>query len=146
MKSSSHLIFVAAAGLATCLALLVGCTKSTVEAVPRNSNAKPVFGNKLLAEEEKKSGDINFDFVHADHFACLSLNIDQIVSHDEFKDISWDSMEKQLAEVVGPKNAKLESIERVWLMLDRQSVSMMMEGTSDGLFVTVVQYLSLIHI
>ena len=139
MKSSSQII-IAAAGLATCLALLVGCTKSTVEAVPRNSNAKPVFGNKLLAEEEKKSGDINFDFVHADHFACLSLNIKQIVSHDEFKDISWESVEKQMAEVVGPKNAKLESIERVWLMLDRQSVSMMMEGTYDGLFVTVIQY------
>ena len=140
MKPPSQLIIVTAFGLATCLGLLAGCSKSTVHPVPRESNAKPVFGTNADDVGEKASGDINFDFVHADHFACLCFNIPRIVSNQELKDISWNSLEEQLAEVVGAENAKLESIERVWLMLDRQSMSMLMEGTSDGLFVTVIQY------
>ena len=122
------------------LFLLAGCQKSHVEAVPRTSNAKPVFGSALSSEKEKKSGDINFDFVHPDHFACLSFDVPRILARQELEEFSWDAVESQLAESVGKANADLQSIERVWLLLDREGTAAAMEGNTKGLLVTVIEY------
>lgn len=139
MKSSPQLVFVLIVWC-FCLGLILGCGKRSADAVARVSKSKPVFGSETVREAEKKSGDINFDFVHADHFACFGFNVDRIVSYKEFNDVSWEFLESGLAELVGQDNARLERIERVWLLLDRESVSMAMDGDTDGMLVTVIEY------
>ena len=140
MKFVAQLFPVATVCTLVGLFLLAGCQKSYVEAVPRTSNAKPVFGTSRSSEKEKKSGDINFDFVHPDHFACLSFDVPRILARQELEEFSWDAVESQLAESVGKANADLESIERVWLMLDREGTAAAMEGNTEGLLVTVIEY------
>ena len=133
-------LFLVAAVSFACPFLISGCRKDSVDAVPRVSKAKPVFGVADSMGNQKKSGDINFDFVHPDHFACLSFDVQKIISRKELEEFPWDSVEGQLAEVVGKANADLKKIERVWLLLDRESTAAAMEGKTAGLFVTVIQY------
>ena len=136
-----RLFVLVAVGLA-CSFLISGCGKSYVDAVPRSSNAKPVFGSGSSPDKLKKSGDIDFSFVHPDHFAGLSFDVQRIKGRDELKEVPWDSLEEGLAELVGKANSDLDSIERVWLLLDRESVTAAMEAKPGGWYVTVVQYRS----
>ena len=133
-------LFLAAAVVFSCSVLIVGCHKSSVDAISRNSNAKPVFGNSDSRTKQKKSGDINFDFVHPDHFACFGLDVQQIIARKEFEDVRWNSVESQLSDLVGKANSDLGSIERIWLLLDRETTAAAMEGKPGGLFTTVIQY------
>ena len=141
MNFVAKLFIVAVVGFA-CSFLIAGCRKSSVDAVPRISQAKPVFGVADSQDNQKKSGDINFDFVHPDHFACLSIDVQRIIARKELKEFPWDSVEVQLADLVGNANADLNLIERIWLLLDRESAAAAMEGKTEGFFVTVIQYQS----
>ena len=128
MKFNARLLLAGALGWCACLILLVGCQKNTAEAVARNSKSKPVFGTGGSSGGEKKSlkpsssanmpPSRNFSFLHPDHFACLSIDVQRIIARKELKEFPWDSVEVQLADLVGNANADLNLIERIWLLLD----------------------------
>jgi len=141
MNFIARLLLAGALGWCFFLMPIVGCQKSTVEAVPRTPKSKPVFGTVEFANGDSSSVKINFDFVHPDHFACLGCRVQQVVSRSELDDVPWDVLEEHLAGLVGKANADLSLIERVWLLLDRESVFSAMEGNADGgWFVAVIQY------
>ncbi len=142
LMNSKWLSFVAVGFVCALFGLIVGCGKSTVEAVPRDSKSKPVFGTSESPRAAAKSSDINFDFVHPDHFACVCLNVAQIISNKELKELPLDFLEDEIGELAGQANSKLHQIDRIWVLVDRESVSMAMEGKTDGMLVWVIDYMS----
>ena len=89
-----------------------------------------------------KNNDIDFSFLHEDHFACLSINLSQVMSHKELAEVPWDSIQEQLEAMLGPANSRLEAINRIWVLLDRESMQLMMGGQSSNPLVYVIDYKS----
>ncbi len=118
--------------------LTAGCRDDVVNALPRKSTAQPVFGKGVTVEKNSNS-TIDFSFLHQDHFGCLGLNVSQIISHPELASIDWGSLETQMVDWVGADNAKLDRIERIWVLIDRESLGQIMSGGGPQI-TTVIDY------
>lgn len=118
----------------------LGCSNNVAPASARKTTSEPVFGKARAIAAGETGNDLDFGFLHEDHFGCLSVNVAQVMSHDELKEVPWDSLQEQLAKAVGQKNSLLKSIERIWILLDRESVQLMMGGQSANPLVFVVDY------
>jgi hypothetical protein len=96
---------------------------NSVDAVPRTSSNQPVF----IADEPRAavepSNSLDLSFVHEDHFACVSINVENVISNSDLSDVPWDAIESQLAKLIGPDNSSIKNIERAWVLVDRDGLS-----------------------
>ena len=112
------------------LILVSGCGKTDAPARSRSSSFEPKF--EAIERSVKLSTTVSTGFLNDDHFICAAVSGKSLVNNPQFKDIPWDSVEKTLAELVGQNNAKLEALERVWLLLDREAMDMQAQMESSG--------------
>ena len=123
--------------------LLVGAGcggPDSVEAKPRAGANKPVFGSTKSLATDKPSNGLDLSFVHADHFACVSINVKKVIANPDLVDVPWDTLESELAELVGPNNSNLKNIDRVWVLMDRDSLSFGEDRQPQSPFVIVLDF------
>ena len=134
--------------LVVALAFLIltssGCSgPDSVTAKKRTSKFKPVFAKEEA--EGVRLNNVNLDFFHPDHFACLTLNVPNLVANQGMKDVPWDKLEEQFGEFVGNDNSSLKNINRIWVLLDRTGLEELTTaaadfGSSDGPWVFVMEF------
>ncbi|MFK7769211.1 MAG: hypothetical protein AB8B55_18465, partial [Mariniblastus sp.] len=109
-----------------CVALVltaVACNgPDSVTAKKRTSKFKAVMASDEVSDSSEKPNNVNLDFFHPDHFACLTLNVPSVLENKDMSEIGWEQVEEQFAEFVGIENSSLENIERVWVVLDRTAL------------------------
>ncbi|MCH2182846.1 MAG: DUF1559 domain-containing protein [Mariniblastus sp.] len=116
--------------LTTSVGLLIqGCSRpTTVDAVPRPAGNAP----KYHANETPRDGDPaqqavwngnDVAFLNSDHFACFRGDPVRLLENMRALDVNSDGLQDLLANLIGPANAKLENLENVWIILDREFFS-----------------------
>lgn len=138
MKSiSTH----AAVCLIGCVLIsLIGCGRDSVDAVPRTSAFKPEFGAEIPEAASPNANELDLSFVHEDHFTCLYIDVGNVISSPDLADVPWETVEQELAKLVGPDNSRLAEIDRIWLLLDRESLGAMTGGQQASPMVWVLDY------
>ncbi len=110
----------------TCgLVVLAGCGRDSVDAVPRNSPFKPVLGMDKARVTTPRANGLDLSFLNRDHFACVCINVEKVISNSDLAGVPWDSLEEQLEKLVGPENALLSGINQIWILLDREGFSLL---------------------
>ena len=127
------------------LALLVSAcgAPDQVAAVPRNSKFKPVFGEeKALPPKERRNHQFDLSFLNDDHFACIRIKPSSVLNNQDFKEIQWQDLEVQIAEVLGERNSQLSAMKAIWVILDQSIVSSMSSANGDlnSPFIWIVDY------
>ncbi|MFT5304446.1 MAG: hypothetical protein ACI87E_004914 [Mariniblastus sp.] len=127
-------------GVFACLALIVsGCGEpSQVDAVPRTSSNEPVMSSSNASQVEELPNALDFGFVLESHFACATANVERILANPELNEVPWNSLEQQLGKSIGANNARLGNMERIWIVVDRGSLSFMGQGPQQSPFIIVV--------
>ena len=120
--------------LVVALAVLIltssGCSgPDSVTAKKRTSKFKPVFAKEEA--EGVRPNNVNLDFFHPDHFACLTLNVPNLVANQGMKDVPWDKLEEQIGEFVGNDNSSLKNINRIWVLFDRTGLEGLTMAAAD---------------
>lgn len=109
--------------LALALLLCSGCSDSSeAPATPRAKKFTPIEG--LRDRETGITQNHNLRFLTPDHFGCFVVNVQQVRQNESLAEVPWSELEEQLAPWLGEKNAQLSKFERVWIALDRQSLTM----------------------
>lgn len=139
MKSVSTLVIVC---LTCWLVTLAGCGRDTVDAIPRKSAFKPVFGAEKVKTAAPSANSLDLSFLNEDHFACFCVDVHKVISNSDLADVPWDTLEKQLEKMVGQENSRMSGIDRVWLLLDRESFSMMTNGQQSSPMVLIMDFKS----
>jgi hypothetical protein len=107
-----------------CLAVVSGCGgPSTVNAVPRPNTNQPDFGPFDTVVKSESGNGFDLSFIHDDHFACVSINIQKVIENPDLADVPWATIESQVAELIGQDNAALENLNRIWILVDRKVIS-----------------------
>ncbi len=125
-------------GIATAV---VGCNDATtVKAVPRDSPYQPVFGVDEAADADAEvkrpsKNELDVRFFHEDHFACLQIDVPRVIHAPDFADLPWESVEEQLAKLIGQDNADLKKISRAWVLIDRERLNLTGGSLSPGVLV-----------
>jgi len=120
----------------TCFAILIlavgGCAQRTeVAATPRKSQSQPEFLE--TSPEPASSADANttvfkgidFSFLRRQHFGIAAIRPGDLQNNPALKSIAWTDIESMLSRWVGEKNSKLQNIERLWVVLDSENLSML---------------------
>ena len=63
-------------------------------------------------------------FLNQNHFGCFWVNADAILDNLSAFQVNPDNIANELARMIGPSNAKLDNIEKVWLILDREFLTL----------------------
>ncbi|MEE2825801.1 MAG: DUF1559 domain-containing protein [Planctomycetota bacterium] len=125
-----------AALLTTSLVLSIpACSQPTVvDAVPRQTGKQPTFhvNEARRKEEQSKTAEWNgaeLSFLNSDHFACFHADPGQLLENMRDLDINSEGLQKQLANLIGSGNGKLENLQNVWCILDREFFSVIPDMT-----------------
>lgn len=118
----TNLIF--ALGLSTLL-LVLGCSKTSAPGVARESEFEPQFEAIEFSLEQLSAVDTSF--INNNHFACMLIQPAQLLANKDLKEVPWNLLEKQLSRLVGDKNAKLDSLNNVWVLIDRVAIDGLMQ-------------------
>ena len=128
--------------------LASGCGgPSAVEAIPRESQFKPVLvaeeadSDQPATESAAAKNNLDVSFFHEDLVACLQIEVDRVLSHPDFQEVPWDSVEEQLSPLLGEENSKLAVMKRCWVLLDRDSFNLDATQSSVSPVVIVLEYL-----
>lgn len=104
-----------------------------VSAIPRTSKFNPVFGEeKPAAAKETPNPQFDLSFLHDDHFACIRINPANFLNDEDFKEIQWQDLEAQVAEVLGEQNSQLSKMTAIWLILDQSIISTIGSANSES--------------
>lgn len=109
-----------------------GCSRPTeVTGVAIESRNQPVFfgaaesatdlqSNRLIAPTTHPSG-FDLSFLHNDHFGIFFANVAPLIEAGSQNKEFINSLEDWLVSMVGSANANPRSIERIWVILDRDT-------------------------
>ncbi len=138
-------------GVALLISLNLGCNgPDAVNAKPRGESNRIAIVSEAKANEsarndfrgsESANASLDTRFIKPDHFGCVIINVTRILGNKEIGDLPWSEFESLMAEWVGDQNAKLNLIDRVWVLLDREFFQLG-QGASgaDSPVIYVVEY------
>lgn len=119
--------------LAAVCTLLSGCSEPTsAPASDRSSTKSAVFKSELDKQPKETKGPKvpasgkTLAFVHPDHFGLISIDVPQVVNSPTLSQVAWPQLETLLQDTVG--TGSIESIERIWVVLDREFFSLLPTG------------------
>ena len=137
--------------VASLLLLNLGCSgPDAVNAKPRGESNQVAIVSEATSNEsaqnelrgsESANASLDTRFIKPDHFGCAIINVTRIFGNKEFADLPWSEFENVMAGWVGDQNAKLNLIDRVWVLLDREFFQLG-QGASgaDSPVIYVVEY------
>ena len=118
---------------------------SVVEGIPRNNSAQAVFeAAETAGERDAKLPEANnafeLSFLHADHFAVTVIELAKIIQLPELAEVPWNSLEQPLLPLVGGDNSSLKKIERMWILVDREDLTVMPTPEAVSPLIYVLDY------
>ncbi len=118
---------------------------SVVEGIPRNSSAQPVFESAEAVGERDANvpvanNSFELSFLHADHFAVTVIELAKITRLPELAEVPWSSLEQPLLPLVGGENSSLKKIERMWILVDREDLTVMPTPDAVSPLIYVLDY------
>lgn len=123
--------------------ILLGCGQSqSAPGKSRSSGKKPTFKKDLdqLVEVDKESvpsSDIVLPFVHPDHFAIFSVDVNQVTSSNTLKEVNWDDLQSFVQTSYGINS--LDEMERIWFLLDGEFFTFLPSEDSRNPLLTVIE-------
>ncbi len=100
------------------ISLFSGCDRSSVSGQPRESKFDVVRGGEVKQAVVARSS-LDLGFLNSNHFACICVNVKSIRQNPTLEDFPWDALLKPMQTAIGTDNAKLDSLDRLWLVFDR---------------------------
>jgi hypothetical protein len=118
--------------------VISGCDgRDVVVGTPRGPSnpAKFNVGNNQAASRSELATELAF--IPANFSGLLRVDAAGILEDPALSEVPWDSVEKELATMIGEKNADLKNLQYIWVFLDKE-LPFLGGNTQDGLPLVVV--------
>jgi hypothetical protein len=111
-------------GVAT-LAICSCAETTSVKSLPLEEKFTPVFANESNAENPATEAVSTLAFLDSSFFLGASVNFEEAFASEKLQAVKWDELERTLGKWLGPQNAELKNIRRIWFLVDQSFADLM---------------------
>ncbi len=113
-----------ALGVAT-LAICSCAENTPVKSLPIEEKFSPVFAKDTIAENPATETTPVRAFLDSSFFMGASINFEEAFAAEQLQAVKWSELERTLGKWLGPQNAELKKIRRIWFLVDQSFADFM---------------------
>ncbi|MEQ1906014.1 MAG: hypothetical protein ABL888_17625, partial [Pirellulaceae bacterium] len=118
---SRKLLLLGISTLAIC-----SCAETTsVKSLPLEEKFSPVFAKESIAVSPATEAASTMAFLDSSFFLGASVNFEEAYASKKLQAVKWNELERSLGKWLGPQNADLKNIRRIWFLVDQSFADLM---------------------